>query len=46
VTASHCGHFIPGDSEKKLNKTAGFSSDALILDLEDSVASSREVPRT
>ncbi len=30
--------FIPGDSEKKLGKADGSSADALILDLEDSVA--------
>ncbi len=30
--------FIPGDSEKKLTKADGAGADALILDLEDSVA--------
>ena len=30
--------FIPGDSEKKLAKSEGIPADALILDLEDSVA--------
>lgn len=30
--------FIPGDSEKKLAKVAGCGADAVILDLEDSVA--------
>ena len=30
--------FIPGDSEKKLAKAETFAADALILDLEDSVA--------
>jgi citrate lyase subunit beta/citryl-CoA lyase len=30
--------FIPGDSEKKLGKADGAGADALILDLEDSVA--------
>ncbi len=30
--------FIPGDSEKKLAKIAGCGADAVILDLEDSVA--------
>lgn len=34
--------FIPGDSEKKLAKTGGFAADALILDLEDAVASSHK----
>jgi citrate lyase subunit beta / citryl-CoA lyase len=34
--------FIPGDSEKKLGKAASFSSDALVLDLEDSVAPPRK----
>lgn len=31
--------FIPGDSDKKLGKADGSTADALILDLEDSVAS-------
>lgn len=30
--------FIPGDSDKKLGKAQGLGADALILDLEDSVA--------
>lgn len=30
--------FVPGDSEKKLAKSAGIPADVLILDLEDSVA--------
>src|SRR5690348_5376666 len=30
--------FVPGDSEKKLAKAQGSPADALILDLEDSVA--------
>ncbi|MBC7155117.1 MAG: CoA ester lyase [Rhodobacteraceae bacterium] len=34
--------FIPGDSEKKLTKGAGSGADALILDLEDSVAPDRK----
>lgn len=33
--------FIPGDSERKLAKGAGSGADALILDLEDSVAAGR-----
>lgn len=35
--------FVPGDSEKKLSKAEGFSADALILDLEDSVAPENKV---
>jgi len=34
--------FVPGDSEKKLAKCAGLAADALILDLEDSVAPDRK----
>ncbi len=34
--------FIPGDSEKKLAKADDIAADALILDLEDSVASARK----
>ena len=34
--------FVPGDSEKKLGKGAGSGADALILDLEDSVAPVRK----
>jgi citrate lyase subunit beta/citryl-CoA lyase len=33
--------FVPGDSERKLEKAAGSSADALIIDLEDSVASAK-----
>lgn len=33
--------FVPGDSEKKLGKGAGTGADALIIDLEDSVAAAR-----
>ncbi len=33
--------FVPGDSEKKLGKGPGTGADALIIDLEDSVAKSR-----
>jgi citrate lyase subunit beta/citryl-CoA lyase len=35
--------FVPGDSDKKLAKGAGSGADALILDLEDSVAPARKV---
>lgn len=35
--------FIPGDSEKKLSKGEGSPADALILDLEDSVAPSGKI---
>lgn len=34
--------FVPGDSEKKLSKGADNAADALIIDLEDSVAESRQ----
>src|SRR5436305_107329 len=34
--------FVPADSEKKLAKAAGTGADALILDLEDSVAPERK----
>jgi citrate lyase subunit beta/citryl-CoA lyase len=34
--------FVPGDSEKKLAKAAGGAADALILDIEDSVAPERK----
>lgn len=34
--------FVPGDSERKLQKAANSGADALILDLEDSVAQSRK----
>jgi citrate lyase subunit beta/citryl-CoA lyase len=30
--------FVPGDSERKFAKATGVGADALILDLEDSVA--------
>jgi citrate lyase subunit beta/citryl-CoA lyase len=35
--------FVPGDSEKKLAKSEGVPADALILDLEDSVASQNKL---
>ncbi|MEX2520070.1 MAG: CoA ester lyase [Paracoccaceae bacterium] len=34
--------FVPGDSEKKMAKGRGNAADALILDLEDSVADNRQ----
>jgi citrate lyase subunit beta / citryl-CoA lyase len=34
--------FVPGDSEKKLKKSADIQADALILDLEDAVAPARK----
>ncbi|MDP3525182.1 MAG: CoA ester lyase [Hoeflea sp.] len=34
--------FVPGDSERKMEKAAASGADALILDLEDSVAPSRK----
>jgi citrate lyase subunit beta/citryl-CoA lyase len=34
--------FVPGDSERKLDKARGNEADALILDLEDSVADTRQ----
>ncbi|MDX5361908.1 MAG: CoA ester lyase [Alphaproteobacteria bacterium] len=34
--------FVPGDSEKKLGKAMGTGADALIVDMEDSVALSRK----
>lgn len=34
--------FVPGDSERKLEKGLGNDADALILDLEDAVADSRQ----
>ena len=34
--------FVPADSERKFAKGAGCGADALILDLEDSVAASRK----
>ncbi len=33
--------FVPGDSERKLEKAAGSAADALIVDLEDAVAGDR-----
>lgn len=33
--------FVPADSERKLEKAAGSSADAIIIDLEDSVASAK-----
>lgn len=35
--------FVPADSERKLAKSTGSQADALILDLEDSVAEARKV---
>jgi citrate lyase subunit beta/citryl-CoA lyase len=35
--------FVPGDSEKKLAKSEGIAADALILDLEDSVAPENKI---
>ena len=34
--------FVPGDSERKLEKARDNPSDALILDLEDSVSNERQ----
>ena len=34
--------FVPGDSDKKLGKVDGCGADAVILDLEDSVAAARK----
>ncbi|MGY8959387.1 MAG: HpcH/HpaI aldolase/citrate lyase family protein [Alphaproteobacteria bacterium] len=34
--------FVPGDSERKLEKARGTNSDALIIDLEDSVSNDRQ----
>lgn len=34
--------FVPGDSEKKMEKARGNGADALLLDLEDSVADDRQ----
>jgi citrate lyase subunit beta / citryl-CoA lyase len=33
--------FVPGDSERKMEKATGSSADVLILDLEDAVAADR-----
>ena len=35
--------FVPGDSERKFAKASGIGADALILDLEDSVAPSKKL---
>jgi citrate lyase beta subunit len=35
--------FVPGDSEKKLEKSLGSGADVLVLDLEDSVAADAKV---
>jgi len=35
--------FVPGDSDKKLSRGGGSGADALILDLEDSVAPDRKI---
>jgi citrate lyase subunit beta / citryl-CoA lyase len=35
--------FVPGDSDKKFTKASGIGADALILDLEDSVAPSMKI---
>ena len=35
--------FVPGDSERKFTKASGIGADALILDLEDSVAPSKKL---
>ena len=37
--------FVPADSEKKLAKCKSSPADALILDLEDSVAAENRPPR-
>ena len=37
--------FVPGDSDKKLAKSATVAADALILDLEDAVDSARKPAR-
>jgi citrate lyase subunit beta/citryl-CoA lyase len=42
VTALRSLLFVPGDSEKKLSRGASSGADALILDLEDSVAPARK----
>lgn len=42
MTALRSFLFIPGDSEKKFSKADGAGADALILDLEDSVAPARK----
>ncbi len=36
--------FVPGDSEKKLGKAAGFGADVVIVDLEDAVAPHAKIP--
>ena len=35
--------FVPGDSERKLSKCLGAGADAIVLDLEDSVASENKI---
>jgi citrate lyase subunit beta/citryl-CoA lyase len=35
--------FVPGDSERKIEKSRASSADAVVLDLEDSVASGRKI---
>ena len=36
--------YVPGDSEKMLQKSAAVSSDVLLLNLEDGVALSKKIP--
>jgi citrate lyase subunit beta/citryl-CoA lyase len=36
--------FVPGDSEKKLDKGCGSGADALLIDLEDSISPERKEP--
>ena len=38
--------FVPGDSARKFDKARTGEADALILDLEDSVAASAKSPRS
>jgi len=48
TTTEHCRHlrrsflYVPGSEERKLAKAAGLGADAVILDLEDSVAPERK----
>ena len=37
ATVRRCAHFVPGASEKMLNKAMATEADALVLDLEDAV---------
>ena len=37
TTVRRCAHFVPGASEKMLNKALATEADALVLDLEDAV---------